>query len=273
MYIAFNAPHDPRQSPQEFVDRYPPASIPVPDNFLPVYPYHEQIGCGPGLRDEKLGPFPRTTHAVQVHRGEYYALITHMDEQIGRILDQLDRDPRAANTWIFFTADHGLAVGRHGLFGKQNMYEHSVRVPFIVVGPGVEAGRTIESPIYLQDVMPTTLTLAGVERPEYVEFTNLLPALRGQGDVGRDAVYGGYLRLQRMVIHEGWKLIVYPQAKVVRLYHVADDPHELSDLAGQPEQRARVLSLFAELQRLQAELDDPLDLSNSFPELSGSSRR
>jgi len=91
MYIAFNAPHDPRQSPQEFVERYPVDEIRVPANYLPEYPYAEAIGCGPGLRDERLAPFPRSEHAVRVHRQEYYAIITHMDAQVGRILDEVER--------------------------------------------------------------------------------------------------------------------------------------------------------------------------------------
>ena len=161
MYIAFNAPHDPRQSPKEFVDKYPLEKISVPKNYLDEYPYKDGIGCGVGLRDEKLGPFPRTEHAVKVHRQEYYAIITHMDEQIGRILDALKETEQADDTWIFFTADHGLGVGHHGLFGKQNMYEHSVRVPYIVAGPEVPEGKTNNQAIYLQDTMPTTLALAG----------------------------------------------------------------------------------------------------------------
>ncbi len=160
MYLAFNAPHDPRQSPQSYLDRYPVEQVSVPENFQPLYPFADAIGCGKGLRDERLAPFPRTPHAVQVHRREYYALITHMDAQIGRILESLQATGKADNTWIFFSADHGLAVGQHGLLGKQNMYDHSVRVPFMVVGPNVAADRRIDEPIYLQDVMPTTLELA-----------------------------------------------------------------------------------------------------------------
>ena len=115
MYLAFNAPHDPRQSPAEYVARYPKDSILIPDNFLPRYPFANQIGCGPGLRDERIAAFPRTPDAIQVHRQEYYAIITHMDEMIGRILKALEASGKRENTWIFFTADHGLAVGQHGL--------------------------------------------------------------------------------------------------------------------------------------------------------------
>ena len=113
------------------------------------------------MRDEDLAPFPRTAFAVQTHRREYYAAVTHLDAQIGRILDALEKSPAAANTYVFFTADHGLSCGEHGLMGKQNLYDASVRVPFIVAGPGVPAGKKIDAPVYLQDAMPTVLKLAG----------------------------------------------------------------------------------------------------------------
>lgn len=264
-YIAFNAPHDPRQSPQEFLDKYPLSRIHVPVNFREEYPYKDAMGCGPSLRDEKLGPFPRTEQAVKVHRREYYAIITHLDAQIGRILDQLEKNGQADNTWIFFSADHGLAVGHHGLFGKQNLYDHSVRVPFIVAGPGVKHGQRIGASIYLQDVMPTTLELAGVAKPAHVEFHSLLPLLRGEQTTSNyPAVYGAYLDLQRSVTYDGWKLILYPRAKVARLYHVAADPQEMTDLAADGTQSGRKKDLFARLQALQREFDDKLDLAKSF---------
>ncbi|NLX97871.1 MAG: sulfatase-like hydrolase/transferase, partial [Rhodopirellula sp.] len=89
MYLAFNAPHDPRQSPKEFVEKYPLDKIDLPVNFLPEYPYNEAMQAGRTLRDEMLAPFPRTPYAVKVNRQEYYAIITHMDAQIGRILDAI----------------------------------------------------------------------------------------------------------------------------------------------------------------------------------------
>ena len=264
-YIAFNAPHDPRQSPQEFLDRYPIERIALPEPFLPEYPYAEAMGAGHGLRDEKLAPFPRTERAVKVHRREYYALITHLDEQIGRILDTLEASGEADNTWIFFTADHGLAVGHHGLLGKQNPYDHSTRVPFIVSGPGVQAGVTDATPIYLQDVMATTLDLAAAERPEHVFYTSLLPRLAAEDTPPPppyDAIYGSYLDRQRSITHDGWKLIVYPQAKVTRLYHLAEDPGETVDLAGNPQHAERLHKLFAELVKLQHDLGDSVSLAD-----------
>lgn len=268
MYLAFNAPHDPRQSPRKYVDRYPLDRIKLPESFLPEYPEKDDIGCGPNLRDEKLAPSPRDEHAVKVHRQEYYAIITHMDTQIGRILDALEKSGKAANTWIFFTSDHGLAVGHHGLMGKQNMYDHSLRVPFIVSGPGVKAGAKISAPVYLQDAMATALDLAGADRGG-IEFQSLRPLLAGKGQ-GLAAVYGSYMNLQRAVIHDGWKLILYPQAKVAKLYHLTEDPQELKDLAADPAMADRKKSLFAKFRELQTKYEDPLKLEAAFPDLNES---
>jgi arylsulfatase A-like enzyme len=268
MYLAFNASHDPRQSPKEYVDKYPLNRLSVPVNFLPEYPYKDDIGCGPGLRDERLAPFPRTKYAIKVHRQEYYALITHMDAQIGKILDALEKTGRADRTWIFFTADHGLAVGHHGLVGNQNMYEDSVRVPFFVVGPRVTPGKKVATPIYLQDVMPTVLELAGVPKPNHVQFKSLLPLIRGERvRPPYDAIYGAYLGLQRMVTQDGFKLILYPKIGKALLYHLTNDPDEMRDLSGQAKYRPVMKRLFATFRKLQKETGDTLDLRRAFPNL------
>jgi arylsulfatase A-like enzyme len=268
MYLAFNAVHDPRQVAKDYIDRYPLDRIKVPENFLPEYPHREKMKSGAGLRDEKLGPFPRTEHSVKVHRQEYYALATHMDEQIGRILKELERTGQADNTYIFFTADHGLAVGHHGLFGKQNMYDHSLRVPFIAVGPGIRKNHRLDAPIYLQDVMPTTLELGGVKKPDHVDFHSLMPLLSGKAKESHlKEVYGAYLDAQRAIIADGHKLILYPAAKVARLYHIAEDPLEMNDLAQQPKSRRIMKKLFAKFLAQQKALADTLDVTGAFPEL------
>ncbi len=268
MYIAFNAPHDPRQSPKKYVDRYPPEKVRVPKNFLPEYPFKDKIGCGKGLRDERLAPFPRTKYAVKINRREYYAIITHMDAQIGRILAALEKSGKADNTYIFFSADHGLAVGHHGLIGKQNLFDHSVRVPLMVSGPGVAQGRKIATPVYLQDIMPSTLELAGVRKPDHVQFRSLLPLMDGRRDTSYDAVYGGYFSFQRMVTKGNWKLLLYPRIKKVLLFDLAKDPAEMNDRSGDPAVKPVIKKLFAELLKLQKETGDTLDLRAVYPGLS-----
>jgi arylsulfatase A-like enzyme len=288
MYIAFNAPHDPRQSPQEFVQRYPQAQIQIPNSFLPEYPYASAMGCGPNLRDERLAPFPRTPHAIQVHRQEYYAIVTHLDEQIGRLLEALRQSGQAENTYVLFTSDHGLAVGRHGLLGKQSMFDHSVRMPLIISGPDVPAGRSLSVPVYMQDVMPTTLELAGVQPSPEIEFHSLLPQIRASLSAGSpatdnseatpgdpvnptrspySAIYGAYRNLQRMITTDNYKLILYPSIQKTLLFNLREDPEEINDLAELPTHQTTVRRLFSKLSQLQKTMDDPLELGEIYPEL------
>ena len=260
MYLAFNAPHDPRQSPKSYVDKYPLENVKVPANFLPEYPYKDSIGCGEKLRDEMLAPFPRTAYAIKVNRQEYYAAISYMDTQVGRILDALEKTGKAGNTYILFTADQGLAVGHHGLMGKQNMYDDSVRVPLMVIGPDVPKNKKIDTPVYLQDIMPSTLELAGIEKPKQVQFKSLMPLVAGKSKSSYDAIYGGYIDLQRMVCMDGYKMIYYPKIDKTLLYNLKEDPFEMKNLADDPDNNGRIKKLKAHLKELQKEVGDTLDL-------------
>ncbi|MFT6180162.1 MAG: arylsulfatase A-like enzyme [Paracoccaceae bacterium] len=229
-YLAFNAPHDPRQAPQEYLDMYPVEKIKTPENYLDAYPHRKVMKAPHSLRDEKLAPMPRTEYAVKVARREYFALITHMDAQIGRVLDTLEKNGQRENTYIVFTADHGLGCGRHGLLGKQNMYDHSVRVPYVVVGPEIDAGKTISSPIYIQDTVPTALQAAGAKVPSHIQYQSYIPVLKGESE-GRPHIYNAYLKdAQRAMTKDGHKLILYPGGKIARLYNLESDPFEKNDL-------------------------------------------
>ena len=261
MYLAFNAPHDPRQAPQEYLDMYPVEEIGLPKNWLPEYPYKDSIGCSPKLRDEALAPFPRTEYATIKHIQEYYAITTHLDHQVGLIMDALEKSGRMDNTYIFFTADHGLAIGSHGLLGKQSLYDHSIRVPFMITGPDIPEGKTIKEDIYLQDVMATSLELAGIEKPDYVEFNSLLGLIDGeQNESTYPSIYGGYIDLQRMIRKNGYKLIVYPRLEQVLLFDLSNDPQEMNDLAGDAQYQSKIKELFDGLLQLQVKLNDELDL-------------
>ncbi len=263
MYLAFNATHDPRQAPQRFLDMYPLEDIKVPENFLPEYPFKDDMGNPPGLRDEALAPFPRTEYAVKVHRQEYYALVSHMDEQIGKILDALEASGKMNNTYIFFGADHGLSVGHHGLIGKQSMFDHSVRIPMMVVGPGIPEGKVLNQDVYLQDIMATTLELANVDKPDYVQFNSFLDIVEGQKTESHyeDGVYGAYMNLQRMIRKDGFKLLIYPKIGKVLLFDMENDPNEMNNLADKPEYAKKVESLFTDLLKLQKKYNDPLSLA------------
>jgi arylsulfatase A-like enzyme len=262
MYMAFNAPHDPRQSPKEYVDKYPLGSVKVPDNFLPEYPDKDAIGCSKGLRDEQLAPFPRTEYSVKVNRQEYYAIVTHMDAQVGRILDALEKTGKADNTYIFFTADHGLGCGQHGLLGKQNMYDHSMRVPMMVCGPNVPKNKKLDTPVYLQDIMASTLDLAGIEKPDHVQFKSLMPLISGKKKSNYDAIYGAYQpNSQRMVTKGDYKLIMYPKIKKIKLFNLKADPKEMKNLAAGKTNASIITKLFKTFTELQKQTGDTLKIN------------
>jgi len=255
MMLAFNAPHDPRQAPKEYCDKYPYDKIEVPKSFLPEYPY--EICNNRSLRDERLAPFPRTPYSVQVNRAEYYALITHMDAQIGRILEALKKTGKADNTVIIFTADHGLSVGHHGLMGKQNMFDHSVRVPWFIAGPNIPAKKKIDAPIYLQDVMATALDLGGVKKPKHVQFNSVMPYIKGEGKAS-ETMYSSYIDMQRMVTTKKFKLIRYPKINIELLFDLEKDPDEITDVAKDPAYASALKDMQKRMAEQMKMMNDPL---------------
>jgi choline-sulfatase len=141
-------------------------------------------------------------------------------------------------------------------------------VPFIAVGPGIKASHKIDAPIYLQDVMATSLDIAGAKRPAQVEFQSLLPLLRGEtAESGVKAVYGAYLAVQRSVTIRNWKLILYPKISKARLYNITRDPLEMNDVANDPDRAKVVKRLYKRLLKLQQANGDSLDLKAAFPNL------
>lgn len=256
MYVGFNAPHDPRQSPKECLDLYPQDQIEIPPNYLPEHPFDQGDAR---VRDEMLAPFPRTKEAVQLHRREYYALISYLDAQIGRILDALEQSGRASNTYVILTADHGLAIGEHGLMGKQNLYDCSVRMPLLIAGPGIQPGRVVDEFVYQHSMFATTCELAGATIPPTVEFPSLVPHLHSDKTL-HDAVFCRYIGYQRSVRTKRHKLIVYPKAHQVQLFDLEQDPWETRNLAGDADQADTRRDLWARLLAFQKELGDPLVL-------------
>jgi len=257
MYVAFTAPHDPRMPPEPFRKMYDPDRIPLPKNFLPRHPFDNGEMR---IRDEALAPWPRTPEIIRRHIAEYYGMITHMDAQIGRILAKLDQTGHADDTIILFSSDHGLSVGRHGLLGKQNLYEHGMRPPLIFIGPDIPRGES-DALVYLYDLFPTTCDLAGLPIPESVEGKSLVPIIRGQCQRVRDSILGAYKHVQRMVRQPRWKLIKYNVGgvKTTQLFDLENDPWEIDNLADDPACREHRKRLEALLEKSRKKADDPVD--------------
>ncbi|MAW61486.1 MAG: hypothetical protein CMJ94_11715 [Planctomycetes bacterium] len=252
-YVAFTAPHDPRQPPLSYREHYYKNRPPLPGNFMPQHPFHNGWMTG---RDESLAAWPRTPEVVGDQLAEYYGLITHMDDQIARILAALERSGRADNTIVVFTADHGLAVGSHGLLGKQSVYEHAMGCPLVIAGPGIPHGET-EALTYLYDLMPTLLDTVGVETPDGVEGLSLKPIWEGKTPGVRDSIYLTYENKMRAVSDGRWKLIRYPPIDHEQLFDLQNDPDELHNLAEDPAQAAQLTRLRALMDEHHAAVADP----------------
>ena len=230
-YLSFLAPHDPRTMPQEFKDRIRPEDVELPPNFLGGHPFDTGALH---IRDEMLEDFPRDPNKVKVHIAEYQAMIMHLDHCIGKVLDTLEASGELDHTLIVLAGDNGLAVGQHGLMGKQSHYEHSIRVPLVVAGPGVESGRVTDTPVYLFDIFSTICEHLGLERPSSVEGESFAHELKGETRSTREALFFAYEKFQRSVKKEKYKYIEYVvdgRNNMTQLFNLQDDPWELYNLA------------------------------------------
>lgn len=238
MYLGVSGPHDPRYAEPFFREQYDPAKIPLPKNFKPLH--HWNIGSLT-IRDECLEKWPRTPKATRSHLHDYYSLVTAMDYDLGRLLDHLDQKKLSENTIIIFSSDHGLALGSHGLFGKQNIYEDGMKVPFFIAGPGIKPGKT-EALVYLHDILPTVADYGSGKLNDQHDGQSFRPIVEGQTKSQRSLLTLAYQNSQRSIRDDRWKLMVFPQINRHQLFDLQNDPHETQDVAKEnPEQVSRLM--------------------------------
>jgi len=242
-YLAFSGPHDPRVAAPKYLEMYDRSRIPLPKNYLPIHPFDngEQL-----VRDELLAGFPRTEAEIQKHLHDYYAVITAFDGHLGRLLEHVDFD----NTIVIFSADHGLALGSHGLMGKQSLYEHSMKPPLVFSGPGIPKGKRSPAMVYLLDLFPTVLDLVGAPPQPGLDGRSFKDAVLGRTASARKSLFLAYRDVQRAVRDERWKLIRYPKVNRTQLFDLKNDPDERVNLAGDRRHQVRVAKLMAEMERL-----------------------
>jgi len=264
-YLAFGNPHDPRVAAKKYLDQYDPAKIPVPKNFLPVHPFDNGELV---VRDEQLLPWPRTEADVRRTLHEYYATVTALDAHIGRLLAYLKEAGQLDNTLVVFSADQGIAVGSHGLLGKQNLYDHSMKAPLVFAGPGVRRG-TSDALVHLFDVYPTVCDLVGAAVSEKIDGKSFRPVLDGKTNVARPELMLAYRDRQRAIRDERWKLIRYPVVNITQLFDLKADPDETKSLADDPAHKDRVSDLLGRLAKLQHQFGDDLPLTVDTPRPAG----
>ena len=255
LYVALMAPHDPRIMPADYRRMYDASQLKLPANFMPTHPFDNGAL---DIRDERLAAFPRQPAEIREHLADYYAMITHLDAQLGRVLAALDATGQADNTIIVFAGDNGLALGQHGLMGKQNLYDHSVRVPLIMAGPGIPANQRRDSMVYLLDIYPTLCQLIGLTPPSSVEGRSLVATLHDSTVRVRNSLYLAYAGYQRGICTDQHKLIRYhvDGNTTTQLFDRQADPWEVNNLAGRPETASIQAELAAQLLHLRDEWDD-----------------
>ena len=249
IYFGFSHPHDTRDGKPELLAKYgavnhsdpktKPAlnskQPPLPKSYLPAHPFDN---THLNVRDEAKvkGVWKNRDEAtIRNELGREFACSDNIDIQVRRVLDKLETMGELDNTYIVYTADHGMAIGRHGLQGKQNLYEHTWRVPLIVKGPGIKTGSRAQGNVYLLDVLATLCDLAAIDAPKSNEGLSFKPVLTGEKAVTRDVLYGAYSGGAkpgiRCVKKGNWKLLRYESTKdkvsEVQLFNLAENPDEL----------------------------------------------
>ena len=295
IYFGFSHPHDPRPGPPPLMEKYGavnhedqtrpvtlnPKAPALPINYLEAHPFHHGH---PNLRDEVAvkGVWKwRDEATIRNEIGRQYACSENIDQQIGRVLKKLEQMGELENTYIFYTSDHGMAIGRHGLQGKQNLYEHTWRVPFVAKGPGIKSGSRAQGNIYLLDVLGTLCDLGGIQAPESLESISFRPVLEGRKDTIREVLYGMYsggTKPGMRSIRKGdWKLIKYDaldgEVRETQLFNLKENPHEFlgehgkgqGDLAENPAYAEKRKEMEALLHEKMKELGDPHTLWDQPP--------
>jgi iduronate 2-sulfatase len=240
--VGFFRPHTPYVAPKKYFEFYPLDRIEVPDTeFSKSAPAAAFLSSKPEQRT-------MTTQQRKEARQAYFASISFMDAQVGRVVDALDELGLAEKTIVVFTSDHGYHTGEHGLWQKKSLFEMSARVPLIVVPPkaggkGKISPRTVE----LIDIYPTVADLCGLKAPDYLDGVSLKPLLENPvsswdraayTQVMRDTFHGYSVRTEQ------WRYTEWDNGKEgVELYDHANDSGELKNLAADPAHAATVEKL------------------------------
>ena len=244
--VGFYKPHTPYIAPKKYFDLYPLEKIQVPE--MPAG-YAKTVPAA-ALTSTKPWPnFGVTLQQARECKQAYYAAISFVDAQIGRVVDALDRLGLRENTVIIFWSDHGYSLGTHGLWMKQSCFEDSARVPMIIAGPGIKGGTPSPRLVEFVDVYPTLADLAGLKPPANLAGVSLRPLL-AKPDAAWDRP--AFTQVQRgdfaghSVRTPRWRYTEWDGGKQgTELYDEQNDPGEMKNLAADPKQAATIAELQA----------------------------
>ena len=243
LYCGYMHPHFPLIAPPAFFSLYDPDTLALPDTWNE--PLESQHPIIQHHRWSWRNDIPPPEETVRCALASYYALVSCLDAQIGRILDAVDSSRLSEDTIIIYTSDHGEMAGSHAIWQKQCFYESAVKVPLMVRLPSGETGRVAQN-VSLVDVLPTLLEIAEVEKPSDLPGESLLKIARYQSNGTTRAVFSEYhdrgmLNAGFMLKQGDYKLCHYVGSQP-QLFDVGTDPLENSDLA-QNFEYAEILSI------------------------------
>jgi arylsulfatase A-like enzyme len=275
----FKSPHRAWMPAERHARAFDDVEIPLPKNFdddlagrpEAVRQHEMAIALMPDFRErgvpESLPPVERKRANYQQLVKSYYRVLLSVDDNLGRVLDFLDKNGLANDTIVVYTSDNGFFHGEHGLYDKRLMYEPSIRVPMLVRYPArIQPGQVDSKHMVLNvDVAPTLLELAGVPVPAALHGRSFAPILEGRPAPWRDAFLYEYfeypaehcVRKHRGVRTERYKLIhYYEQPEEWELYDLQTDPDEMTNLAARPQQKTLLRDLRQRLEALRRETGD-----------------
>ena len=259
-YVAFNAPHVPRQTKQKYYDLYPADNIKLPASFSDKMPLNKNVKY-------QYAPDPLRIKTMQQRVQQNNAMVTNMDARIGDIIQALKDKNIYDNTIIVFTSDHGINFGENGVAGKVCLYEPSVTAPLIIKAPSAKPNTKITSRVYLQDVVPTLFDLIDLETTDTIDFKSLVPLLAEDKET-RPSIYLAMFDDQRGIISKNKKLIVYPKTGNLELYDLTDDPWETTNLSTKKISKSTITHLLTQLKEWQLKTLDKTDLSDIYSKFS-----
>ncbi|MDB4653209.1 sulfatase [Akkermansiaceae bacterium] len=222
----FVRPHYPSVAPSQYFDKYPFKNIPLP--LVPDGDLNDIPKAGLARTTSQNSGIAKWPDNQKRMWSAYYATVTYMDEQLGKILDELDRLKLADSTAIVFLSDHGYHLGEHHFWQKSNLHEEVTRVPMIISAPGFKPGRT-RSLAELVDIYPTLCSLLNIPIPESVQGKDLLPTLKDPMASPRSGALS-LLRGSHSLRTDRWAFMKYKNGDE-ELYDMSNDPDQLTNLA------------------------------------------
>ncbi len=251
--VGFYKPHTPFVAPKKYFDLYDPADLPLPNvpkgyfETLPALAVDTLQVSKPWTPAQINIPEPIARQAIHA----YYATVSFLDAQVGRVLDSIDELGIADNTVIVFVSDHGYHLGHHGHWQKHTLFEQSDRIPMIIAAPSADCGHRIQAMVEMVDLYRTLSELAGLPEPTWTAGQSFAKTLAQPKTAGRSSVLSAIDTTARnfTLRTEHWRYTRWADGGPgkMELYDLRIDPREMKNLAEKPEHKTVIQDLDAQL--------------------------